>query len=239
MSSLLSRSVSQARAQDSEVGSVEVGVRPTTVRGRPSYAARPCRLPSRPHDHHSGPGRELHAAGRHHRRGPGRAHRGVRARLQARDHVDDPRGRRRRRRHQPHRRARRLALRHRRPPLLHQGEGGRGLLARDPARRGLHAPPADEPHLLRGQVLRLPAQDPERPEEPGHLGGVPLRRCRTSGRASVRRRTRTRSKVGSRPASGGASTSTSSRPTTRSSGACRPTSSPRTSPPSASRTSRS
>ncbi len=36
--------------------------------------------------------------------------------------VDDPRGRRHGRRHQPHRRARRLALRHRRPPLLHQGE---------------------------------------------------------------------------------------------------------------------
>ena len=66
------------------------------------------------------------------------------------------------RRHQPDRRARRLALRHRRPPLLHQGEGGRGVLARDPPRRGLHAAAAHEPDLLRGQVLRLPAQDPER-----------------------------------------------------------------------------
>ena len=37
--------------------------------------------------------------------------------------VDDPRGRHRRRRHQPHGPARRLALRHRRPPLLHQGPG--------------------------------------------------------------------------------------------------------------------
>ena len=68
-----------------------------------------------------------------------------------------PRGRRRRRRHQPHRRARRVALRPRRAPLLHQGPGGRGPLARDPAGRGLPHAPAHEPHLLRGQVLRLPA----------------------------------------------------------------------------------
>ena len=37
--------------------------------------------------------------------------------------VHRARGRRRRRRHQPHRRARRLAFRHRRPPVLHQGQG--------------------------------------------------------------------------------------------------------------------
>ena len=37
------------------------------------------------------------------------------------------------------------------------------LLARDPARRGLHAAPAHEPDLLQGQVLRLPAEGLERP----------------------------------------------------------------------------
>ena len=38
-------------------------------------------------------------------------------------------------RHQPHGRARRMALRPRRPPLLHQGAGRRRPVARDPARR--------------------------------------------------------------------------------------------------------
>ena len=66
------------------------------------------------------------------------------------------------RRHQPHRGARRLALRHRRPPVLHQGGPGRGVLARDPARRGLPAAAPHEPHLLRRQVLRLPDQARQR-----------------------------------------------------------------------------
>ena len=37
---------------------------------------------------------------------------------------------------------------------------GRGAVARDPARRGLPAAAADEPDLLRRQVLRLPAARP-------------------------------------------------------------------------------
>ena len=145
------------------------------VRSGPSLRERA--LPSAPHDRYPPDATaESHAQRRHHRRRPGRAHRGLRARRALRHHVDDPRVRRHRRRHQPDRRARRLALRHRRPPLLHQGEGGRGVLARDPPRRGLHAAAAHEPHLLRGQVLRLPAEDPERAEEPRAVGGVPLRR---------------------------------------------------------------
>ena len=93
---------------------------------------------------------------RRHRGRSRRPHRRLPA-AQARRCLHHPRGRRPGRRHQPHRRARRLALRHRRPPLLHQGPRGRGVLARDPAGRGLpHAAP-QEPHLLQRQVPRLPA----------------------------------------------------------------------------------
>ena len=101
-------------------------------------------------------------------------------------------------------------------------------------------PPAHEPHLLRRQVLRLPAQRART-------------RCRTSassrrsvcvllvprGCGSVRRRTRRRSRAGSPPASAGASTASSSRPTPRRCGACRPTRSRPTGPRSGSRTCRS
>ena len=80
------------------------------------------------------------------------------------------------RRDQPHRRARGLALRHRRPPVLHQGRGGRGPLARDPARRGLPAAAADEPDLLPRQVLRLPAEGQQRAAQPRPRRGRPLRR---------------------------------------------------------------
>ena len=93
--------------------------------------------------------RDRHRAGRRHRCRAGRADRRLRAR-EARAVAHGPRGRRGGRRHQPHGRARRLALRHRRPPLLHQGAArSRQLLARDPPRRGLPAAAPDEPHLLR------------------------------------------------------------------------------------------
>ncbi len=71
--------------------------------------------------------------------------------------------------------ARRLALRPRRPPLLHQGARGRGALARDPARGRLPPAAPHEPHLLQGQVLRLPAQGHERPAQPGPVGVDALR----------------------------------------------------------------
>jgi hypothetical protein len=85
--------------------------------------------------------------------------------------------------------ARRLALRHRRPPVLHQGQAGRGVLARGAAARGLPPPPPDEPHLLRGQVLRLPDQARERPVQPGPGRGIPAAASRSCGCASDRRRT--------------------------------------------------
>ena len=52
-------------------------------------------------------------------------------------------------------------LRHRRPPLLLEVEGGRRPLERDPARR-LHRAAAPVAHLLRRQVLRLSAARPSR-----------------------------------------------------------------------------
>ena len=45
-------------------------------------------------------------------------------------------------------------------------QADRGPLARDPARRGLLAAAPDEPHLLPGQVLRLPPQAGQRPAQP-------------------------------------------------------------------------
>ncbi|MEJ7666323.1 MAG: hypothetical protein WKG07_45815 [Hymenobacter sp.] len=102
---------------------------------------------------------------RHHRRRPRRPDGGLRAGQPLRHHrprsleADSVR-----RRDQPHGRTRRLAVRHRWAPLLHQGARGRGALARDPRRRGLPAAAPDEPDLLRRQVLRLPAQGLERPQ---------------------------------------------------------------------------
>ena len=89
--------------------------------------------------------------------------------------VDGARGRHRRRRDQPHRRARRLALRHRRPPLLHQGEAGRRPVVRDPRQGRVPPPPAHEPHLLPREVLRLPDQAVQRAEEPRAGRGGALR----------------------------------------------------------------
>ena len=151
--------------------------------------------------------------------------------VKAGDPVGGGRGRRPGRRDQPDRRAGRLALRHRRPPLLHQGEAGRGPLARDPAGRGLPAPAAQEPHLLQGQVLRLPARPTNALRNLGPkeaiLCGLSYLRAR-----SARRRTRPTTRAGWSPGSAGACTARSSRPTPRRCGACR---SPRcrpTGPPS-------
>ena len=79
------------------------------------------------------------------------------------------RGREPGRRHRQDRGARRLPLRPRRPPLLHQGEGGRRPLARD-HEGGVPRAPAHVADLLarpprRGQVPRLPAARPGRDEE--------------------------------------------------------------------------
>ena len=91
-----------------------------------------------------------------HRRRPGRADRrlppgqGGQARHR-------PRGRRPGRRPgEDRRRPRRLPLRPRRPPLLHEEQGGQRPLARDHGRRVPHAS-AQVAHLLARQVPRLPA----------------------------------------------------------------------------------
>ena len=108
-----------------------------------------------------------------HRRWAGGTDRCVRA-GQAQGTGHGGRGRLRGGRNQPDRGARGLALRHRRPPLLHQGARGRGALARDPAGRRLHHAAADEPHRLQRQVVRLPAQGDQRAAQPRALAGLPV-----------------------------------------------------------------
>ncbi len=122
---------------------------------RPLRTARP-RPPRR---HPVPPPREHHAPDhrRGHRGRPGRADRRLPP-VQARRPRHRPGGRPDlRRRHLPHGPVQRLPLRHRRPPVLLEVEGGRGLLDRNPPRR--HARPAAvQPHLLQREVLRLPAE---------------------------------------------------------------------------------
>ena len=149
----------------------------------------------------------------------------------ARDH---PRSRLGRRRHRPHRRARRLPLRHRRAPLLHQGQGDRGPLGRD-ARRADARPPPPVADLLRRQVLRLPAQGHQRPEEHGPAHRRPvhgqLRRRPPAGPSPTRRTSSSGSPTSSAPGS----TRCSSRATPKRSGASPAPRSAPTGPPSASR----
>ena len=80
-----------------------------------------------------------------------------------------------------------------------------------------------EPHLLRGQVLRLPHQAVQRPAQPRAASRRSAAWCRTCGCGSGRPRTRPPSRATSSPTTAGGSTSTSSRPTTRRCGACPPT----------------
>ena len=63
-------------------------------------------------------------------------------------------------------------------------------LVRDPRRRRVPPPAAHEPHLLPGQVLRLPDQAVQRAEEPRARRGDALRVLVPLGAACVRRRTR-------------------------------------------------
>ena len=73
-------------------------------------------------------------------------------------------GRRHRQDRGPRRPRRRVPLRPRRPPLLHQGPGGRRPLARDHA-RGVPQAPAHVAHLLEQEVPGLPAARPGRDQE--------------------------------------------------------------------------
>ena len=106
-------------------------------------------------------------------------------------------------------RARRLPLRPRRPPLLHQVDRGRHALARG-ARRRVPAAPAHVAHLLEQPLSRLPApragRDPQaRPGRAAALHGV----VRSRGGAA-RTRSTTRSRTGSRTGSAAGSSSSSS-----------------------------
>ena len=124
----------------------------------------------------SGPGRRC----RDHRRGAGGADRGLPA-GEGGPALDRAGGGQRGWRDQPDGGARRLALRHRRPPLFHQGPAGGGALARDPARRRFHAAAPQEPDLLPGQVLRLPARAINALAQPRAARGGPLRPFLRSG----------------------------------------------------------
>ncbi len=135
------------------------------------------------------------------RRRPGRPDRGLSAHQAG--HLDHGHRSRSalRRRHQPHRQLQELPVRHRRPPLLLQVEGGGGPLERDPARR-LHQPPAHVAHLLQRQLLLLSAEGlrgahQPRPRRERHVrallhvqAGLPQREARhlpRVGGQSVRR----------------------------------------------------
>ena len=109
------------------------------------------------------------------------------------------RGRLRRRRHQPHGAGRRLALRHRRPPLLHQGAGGRGALARDPAAtRTSCCGPGMSRIYYEGKFYDYPLKPFNALAQPRAGRGDPLRAVLRAGSGSVRRRTRRRSRAGHR-----------------------------------------
>ena len=142
------------------------------------------------------------------------------------------------RRHRQDRGARRLPLRPRRPPLLHQVQGGRRPLARGDE-GGVPQAPAHVADLLERQVPRLPAQRHGRHQEarPGRARCAPA--SPTCGRSSSPRARRRTSSSGSPTASAGASTTTSSRPTPRRSGASRPPSCAPSGPRSGSRACRS
>ena len=71
------------------------------------------------------------------------------------------RGRRHRRRHREDGRVQRLPLRPRRPPLLHEVRAGAAPVGGDARRRAARAPAALA-HLLRREVLRVPAAGPGR-----------------------------------------------------------------------------
>ena len=180
--------------------------------------------------HHAG------ASGRRARRRPGGADRRLPAR-QAGQAGDRARVHRPGRRDRAHRGSRRLPLRPRRPPLLHEGQGGRRPLARD-HEGGVPQAPAPVADLLERQVPRVPAPGHGRDQE-ARPGRAHRRSSPICGRRSSPRAARTRSSSGSPTASASGCTTTSSRPTPRSCGASRRPRSAPSGPPSESRACRS
>ena len=140
------------------------------------------------------------------------------------------------RRHQPHRRLQGLPVRHRRPPLLLQIEGGRRAVAGDPARR-FHYAAAAVAHLLQRQILLLSAQGLRSAAQARrvHQRGVPC--CPTPTPRSSPWRQRAPSTNGCATSSASGCSRFSSRPTPRRCGACRATRFPPTGRRSASRAS--
>ena len=143
-----------------------------------------------------------------------------------------------RRRHQPHRRLQGLPVRHRRPPLLLEVEGGGRPLERDPAGR-LHRAAAPVAHLLRRQVLLLSAEGLRGAAQPRRRRERGLRAVLRARQAAAHRRRRRPSTSGCATSSASGCSRSSSRPTPRRCGACPATRSPPTGRRSASRASTS
>ena len=134
-------------------------------------------------DHRRAPGRGA-------RRRPRRPDRRLPAR-QAGQAGDRARVDRPGRRDRAHRGPRRLPLRPRRPPLLHEGQGGRRPLARDHGGRVPQAP-APEPDLLERQVPRVPARGHGRDQASSAPSSWSAAGSPTCGRRSSRRAARRR-----------------------------------------------
>ena len=124
------------------------------------------------------------------------------------------RGRLAGRRHREDGRARRLPLRPRRPPVLHEGAVGAGDVGGD-ARRRVPAPPAALAHLLPRRLLRLSAPRRGRRPPPRRRRDDPLPRLLHGGAGCAAQSHRRRSRSGSRAASAAASTTPSSASTPR------------------------
>ena len=191
------------------------------------------------------PLRAVRSGRRHHprearrraRRRPGGPDRRLPA-LQAGQVGDRARGDRHGRRHRPHRGARRLPLRPRRPPLLHQGQGGRRPLARD-HEGGVPQASAPEPDLLAQEVPRVPAPGHGRDQEarPGRPDQGAALLPRGGGQAQGPRG-HVRG-VGLQPLRQAGCSTSSSSPTPRRCGASRPPRSAPSGPRSGSRACRS
>ena len=139
------------------------------------------------------------------------------------------------RRHQPHRALQGLPVRHRRPPLLLQVEGGGRSVARDPARR-FHRAAAPVAHLLRRQILFLSAEGVRGAD--AISASSPARLCMLSyayRQGAADPRAAHASTTGCATSSASGCSRSSSRPTPRRCGACRATRFPPTGRRSASR----
>ena len=151
---------------------VDVPGRPARrgARGRAARTVSALPAPPRPADAGTRPHLDRHGGSR---RRPCRSHRGVRPRP-ARREGRRPRGGRAGRRHLEDRRGRRLPVRSRRPPLLHEARAGPEAVGGHAGRRVPDAAPALA-DLLQRQVLRLSADGEGRRRAARALGVDALR----------------------------------------------------------------